>query len=498
MVNSFISSDEIFKQLMLNVAPLPCQDTYARNLASIFSMHLKKNELIEAGFSPEDLPSVSAVVVAPTGQGKTFLVKQMAKALGINAIVIDGSALCHEGWKGVSLSQQLVAAKNAAKDQASFATSVLFIDEIDKLRLVGTDKDVGNAQPNILQLYNGGTIVGEGSNREAESVDISRFTVILGGAFEGLETIIENRLMPKAGIGFRRSMDTQKMSKAELLKQATLPDLASYGLMPELLGRIGSIINIDSMEMEDYRQLLTAEHGSIRRRYSNYLSSLYGVSFEITEAGVKAIAEKCMTSATGARAVNPLINDLMRCAIAEVERDVTINRVLLDAVDGECAVQYEHGPRAYTTFYKKKVEPKLFPYRVKARSIPGMTAELCKIYIDADGEAEVLDELQAFLNCALYFLKYNTNPEDFCFSSLEKLARTVRKGNNGENSTFDIMMTDAIAAAHAPNRQAHYYRAFNAVYNFSSSYRLIMALNLIMTHIQKDGQGTDIRLELAG
>ena len=80
MVNSFISSDDIFEQLMLNVAPLPCQESYAKNLASIFSMHLKKNELIEAGFSPEDLPAVSAIVVAPTGQGKTFLVKQMAKA----------------------------------------------------------------------------------------------------------------------------------------------------------------------------------------------------------------------------------------------------------------------------------------------------------------------------------------------------------------------------------------------------------------------------------
>ena len=126
-----------------------------------------------------------------------------------------------------------------------------------------------------------------------------------------------------------------------------------------------------------------------------------------------------------------------------------------------------------------------------------MTAELCKIYIDADGEAEALDELQAFLNCSLYFLKHNTNPEDFCFSSLEKLARTVRKGTDDEDSTFDIMMKDAIAAPGAPHRQAHYYRAFKAVYNFGTSYRLIMALNLIMNQIQNKVHRSDIYFELA-
>lgn len=486
MVNSFITSDEIVAQLMLNVAPLPCQASYVRQLASVFSVHMKKAELIQAGFSAEDLPAVSAIIIAPTGQGKTFLMQQMAKVLGINLITLDGSALCHEGWRGVSLSQQLVAAKHSQNNEEAFSRSILFVDEVDKLRLTGTEYDVGNAQPNLLQLYNGGTIVGEGPNREMETIDVSKFTIILGGAFEGLEEIIEKRLNPRVNIGFQSSTDRQKMSKVELMQKAIINDLVEYGLMPELMGRVGSIINIDSMTIEDYRQLLNAEHGSVRRKYKNYLSSLYGVAFEITEDGVKAIAEKCMASATGARAVNPLINDLMRNAIAEVERNSSINRVILSEKDGECDIQYEYGPRAYTSFFKKKVEPKLLPCVMKAKTISALTSMLSLIYVDAGGEAEMLNELKAFLNCSLHFLKHNTPSEDFCFASLEKLARTLRKATDGK-STFEIMMDDAIATVDAQSAQARYYRDFKEVYTIHSSYRMIMALNQIMGHLQKDG-----------
>lgn len=498
MVNSLISSDEIFEQLMLNVAPLPCQNSYARNLATIFSMHLKKNELIEAGFPAEYLPCESAIVVAPTGQGKTFLVRQMAKALGINLIVIDCSSLCHEGWKGSSLSQQLIAAKHAVDDKKAFARSILFLDEIDKLKLVGTDKDVGNAQPNILQLYNGGTIVGENSNREAESVDISGFTIILGGAFEGLDTIIEERLTPRAGIGFGHKASSQKMSKSDLLKQATLSDFAQYGLMTELLGRASSsIIHIDNMQIEDYRQLLTADHGSIRSKYINYLSALYGVDFDITEAGVAAIAGQCMSSVTGARAVNPLISNLMKCAIVKVEQDPTINRVLLDANNADCIIRYEHGVRAYSSFTHNADNAHSIPFNVKASTVPKLSAELCRLYLSASGDPMYVDNFKAFLDCALYYLKHTTSPRDFSFSSLEKLARTVLKGKNGEDSTFDIMMKTAITSGNAPSRQTTYYTAFNAQYRYNTPYVLIMALHLIVTHIQKDGQHNYIHLEIA-
>ena len=123
---------------------------------------------------------------------------------------------------------------------------------------------------------------------------------------------------------------------------------------------------------------------------------------------------------------------------------------------------------------------------MKAKTISALTSMLSLIYVDAGGEAEMLNELKAFLNCSLHFLKHNTPSEDFCFASLEKLARTLRKATDGK-STFEIMRDDAIATVDAQSAQARYYRDFKEVYTIHSSYRMIMALNQIMGHLQKDG-----------
>ena len=148
---------------MAHVAPLPCQESYARDLASIFSMHLKRNALMDIGIPPESLPNNAAIIVAPSGQGKTFLFQQMAKLVDINTIVVDASALSREGWKGLSLSQQLLAAQKAVVNPHFFSRSILFFDEIDKL--VDAHSEAGNPQSNLLQLFNNGSIRCEEDNR---------------------------------------------------------------------------------------------------------------------------------------------------------------------------------------------------------------------------------------------------------------------------------------------------------------------------------------------
>lgn len=482
------TTDKIYETMMQCVAPLPCQAAYARNLASIISMHIHRNQLIEDGVPADELPAPSAIVVAPTGQGKTYLIRKMAEIAGLNVIVIDGSALSKEGWKGNSLSQHLGAAKTAAKDQKHFEESILFIDELDKLRLWGGKNDEGNALTNLLQLFNDGAVTVE-LDRKTERIPVSRFTVLFGGAFEGLDNIIRERLQPKK-IGFGAESG-EKLDKAELMPQVKPEDLAKFGLMPELLGRIGSILTIPPLQKEDYRQLLNAEAGSLRLRYNNYLYRLYGVSFEIADSGVERIAQRCMKSSSGARAATPIVNDLMRSAISAVESEHTICRVILDADEDGCCVRYEHGPRRYAYRQPEDVtEAVELPWHtIKANNVRALVRTLCRYHRNAGGAREAVPQMDAFLDCTLTYLHLGCHPREFTFESLEKLARATHR--SGGFSPFDIILQDATRVI-----TKEQIRHFDDVYTTWMCQNLTSALQTIMNYIQMHHGACRVRFEV--
>ena len=468
MVSWSITSSEIFNRTMQIVAPLPCQEEYLRQLSSILSFHIHRNQLMDEGYLADDLPPVSAIVVAPTGQGKTFLLRKMVEALDLNLITVDCSTLAAEGWKGVGLAQRLLTAQKEAKDPKSFERSILFLDEVDKLRLRGTSSDQGNPMNNILQLYNSGFVVAEGCGKESVSIDVRRFTVLLGGAFEGIEKIIKERRTPHNKIGFGREERT--LSVAEQFQQVTKEDLVAYGMLPELMGRIGTILTIPALTLEDYRQLLRGENGSIQCQYRNYLRGLYGVSFDITDMAVDTIARACIADSSGARAVTPIINDLMRNALSVVEQDETINAVTLNTTEQALCVEYRHGMRGCCYFDANEELP---VHQLKGKSIAAITNKLCRYYRKANGTPSVLPVLQAFLECALEYLHVNVVDTEFCFSSLEKLVRTVQY--QSQCSRFEILMG---------GRNIKAFDRFCELYTTSTQRDLVMALQRIMDYLE--------------
>lgn len=496
MEKNYTTADEIFARTMRKIAPLPCQEKYARQLASILSFHVHKNILMDDGISVDDLPSMSAVVVAPTGQGKTYLIRKMAEILDLNCIVVDCSTLAAEGWKGVGLGQRLLAAKEGLKTEI-FERSLLFLDEVDKIRFWGTHHDQGNPMNNILQLYNSGSVAAEGDGRKGVNIDVKRFTVLLGGAFEGIDDIVRTRLHP-VKVGFSHDdKGVQKKTKEQLLQEVTIEDLAEYGMMPELLGRIGTILSIEPMGFEDYKQLLSAESGSIRKKYNTYLKNLYGVTFEITDAGTESIAKRCLDSGTGARAVAPLINDLMRDALAEVERNREIRKVILDAGDDGCTVQYEHGDRIYS-FHKFKKEPEAADQQaypviwIKGLSPAHLARRLCKYYEGSccgdPIDMAILPELKVFLTCSLTYLSRYCRKDDFSFESLQKLARTVPREHH-QKSTFEIMMEGQMA-------DEPIYKEYLKMYDSKTAGEMVECLNAIMWYICEQHGESVIRFEL--
>lgn len=486
-----ITADDIFNRTMRSVAALPCQEEYLRQLSAILSFHLHRNEILDLGFSADNLPALSAIVVAPTGQGKTFLLRKMAEAAHINLITVDASSLAAEGWKGVSLGTQLLNMKNTIRDDRVFERSILMIDEVDKIRMWGTRQDQGNPTSNLLQLFNSGFYTAEDANKNAVEINTRRFTVLLGGAFSGIEDIIQNRICPKGKVGFLESESRCKRSAAELMQMVTLDDLKEYGMLQEFLGRVGTILTIPSLSLADYRQLLSADTGSIKAKYDTYFRKLYGVRFQISEAGTEEIARKCMKLSTGARAVNPLVNDLLRSAIAEVERNTEVCEVILDAGDNGHFIRYISGTRGWG-LYNLQPRPKKEFYRgnhrlsgckIRAKCFPALVNKLCRYYRNAGGAEYRIPELEAFLNCSLLYLFEYCRKEDQTFESLIKLAKQVdRKGN--DRSVFENMV--------CPKMKDHEFcKDFMCIYHKDLQRHLEDALEVIRRYmVEMNGDAT--------
>lgn len=435
------TADEIYSKMMKKVATLPCQEDYARQLCNLVAFHLRKNALLDTGVSVEDIPYQGAIVVAPTGQGKTYLLNAIGKIMDINIIVIDGSSLSREGFKGVSLSQRLYGARKTAKNHEAWKRSILFVDEIDKMKLLGNEKDYGNPMENLLQLYNNNTITAENDDKGAITLDVSRFTIVLGGAFDGLDKIIQQRLTTKRKVGFDFEAVPVKEDFTSL-KQVTSEDLKKYGIMPELLGRIGSIITIEPMKKEDYKCLLIDSNGGIAKKYKTYLAKAYGVEFEVDDHAIEIITKKCTESKLGARAINPIVNDVMRKCFNELERDDSINKVILSGNDTDCVIQYKHGEKVHesvTSLFSSKVS-----VRFIERDDEKLAASLIELVPTMKDDRVVMNELKAFIRVSLYYLKHYCSLSDYKFESLETLLKSTQKDDASEQSTFECMMEESI------------------------------------------------------
>ena len=494
--NRLMSADEIFDKAMATMAPLPSQESCARELASIFSFHLTNIALMDVGLVPDELPQQHAIMVAPTGVGKTYLLRHIAKACDVNMIFMDGSSLSRDGWKGASFGQQLSAAKKALDDDDWFARSVLFIDEADKMRLHNHESDIGNVMDNLLQLFNGGEVTVGTDDKRTEIIDVSRFTVIMGGAFAGLEEIIRERMAPKTGIGFGAATVRNDLDDRTILRHATHEDLEKYGMKRELIGRIGSIINISPLGVEDYRVLLTADAGSVRAHYRNYLSHGYGVGFEITDEAICYIAEQCSKASTGARAVTPIVNKAMRGAVAEVSRDRAINKVILSANEDGCCLQYEYGERGITSigqYFRNCTRT----YCMEADSVSVLANVFVDKYFLSGCDQERVREFGLFIKMTLTYLRFECTEPERNFDNLRKFARATDKAAKGDLSRFERIISDYLQRTDCAPKMKDWFNEFIQMWTRGTSQRLSRALTMIRQQLVREYKTSSITFRLS-
>ena len=316
--------------------------------------HYKRvfSEEVKSKNDPDDLDNVeieksNMLMIGPTGCGKTYLVKTIAKILDVPLAITDATSLTEAGYIGDDvesvLSKLLAAADN---DVERAEHGIVFIDEIDKIakKQEQRSRDVSGeaVQQGLLKLLEGAEVevpVGSGSKNAmtpTTMMDTTNILFICGGAFPDIEDIIKERLAAKSSMGFGAPLRSELDNDKKLLSYVTTDDLRSFGMIPEFIGRLPVIFTLDALDKEMYERILKEPRNAIVKQYQKLLR-LDEVKLEFDDSAYAAIAEKAAERKTGARALRSIMEDFMLDIMYMVPRDDTIGSVTItgDYINGK-------------------------------------------------------------------------------------------------------------------------------------------------------------------
>lgn len=279
------------------------------------------------------------LMIGPTGSGKTYLVKTLARLLDVPLAIADATSLTEAGYIGddiESVVSKLLAAADNDVERAEHG--IIFIDEIDKIakKKNTNTRDVSgeSVQQELLKLLEGSVVevpVGGSSKNmmvPMTTVDTNNILFICGGAFPDLEDIIKGRLNQQSSIGFRADLKDKYDSDPNILSQVTIDDLRAFGMIPEFLGRLPVIVTLEALTREFLVKILTEPKNAIVKQYKKLLS-MDEVDLKFEPDALTAIAEKAMEKKTGARALRAILEDLMLDIMYEIPKDDNIGRVTI-------------------------------------------------------------------------------------------------------------------------------------------------------------------------
>lgn len=286
-----------------------------------------------------EIEKSNILMIGPTGSGKTYLVKTLARLLDVPLAIADATSLTEAGYIGddiESVVSKLLAAADNDVDKAE--QGIIFIDEIDKIakKKNTTSRDVSgeSVQQGMLKLLEGADVeVPVGANSKNAMVPLATVNTrnilfICGGAFPDLEEIIKERLRRQASIGFNAELKDKWNKEKNILSKATVEDIRSFGMIPEFIGRLPVICTLEGLTKEMLVRILKEPKNAILKQYQKLLE-LDEVKLEFEEEALEAIAEKAMKKETGARALRSIIEEFMLDIMYEIPKDDNIGRVTI-------------------------------------------------------------------------------------------------------------------------------------------------------------------------
>ena len=298
-----------------------------------------------------EIEKSNMLMIGPTGSGKTYLVKTLARLLDVPLAITDATSLTEAGYIGddiESVVSKLLAAADNDVEKAEHG--IIFIDEIDKIakKKNTNQRDVSGeaVQQGMLKLLEGSEVeVPVGANSKnamvpLATVDTKNILFICGGAFPDLESIIKERLNEQASIGFMADLKDKYDNDSKLLNKVTVDDLKKFGMIPEFLGRLPIIFTLDGLSEEMLVQILKEPKNAILKQYQKLLA-LDEVKLEFEEGALHAIAKMALEKHTGARALRAILEEYMLDIMYEIPKDDNIGEVILTKE----YIEHSGGPR---------------------------------------------------------------------------------------------------------------------------------------------------------
>ena len=311
---------------------------YAKKAMSVAVYNHYKR--VAAGTSDDiEIEKSNMLMIGPTGSGKTYLVKTLARLLDVPLAITDATSLTEAGYIGDDIesvvSKLLAAADN---DVEKAEQGIIFIDEIDKIakKHNSNQRDVSgeSVQQGMLKLLEGSDVeVPVGANSKnamvpLTTVNTKNILFICAGAFPDLEDIIKERLQKKTSMGFNSELKDKYEHDRDILSKATVEDLRKFGMIPEFLGRLPVIFTLKGLNKDMLVQILKEPKNAILKQYQKLLA-LDEVKLDFNDGALEAIAEKAMEKDTGARALRAIIEEFMLDIMYEIPKDDSIGEVMI-------------------------------------------------------------------------------------------------------------------------------------------------------------------------